>query len=94
MTWLEYLITPMPVDVDDKKKKDKEDIGLYVNLPGKIKVQLYKEEKPEEYFEPYAAQFGRIESLSAELFGKKMTTHIVLNPINGNIESMATEPLD
>ena len=90
----EHVIPPMSVDVDDKKKKDKEDIGLYVNLPGKIKVQLYKEEKPEEYFEPYAAQFGRIESLSAELFGKKMTTHIVLNPINGNIESMATEPLD
>lgn len=90
----EHVIPPLKEAMDDKKKKDKEDIGLYVNQPGKIKVQLYREEKPEESFEPYAAQFGRVESLSAELFGKKMTTHIVLNPVNGNVESIKTEPLD
>lgn len=75
-------------------KKSKEDIGLYVNLPGKIKITLYREERIDKQFETYAAQFGRVEGISGTLFGRKFTTHIVLNPINGNVESMNTEPLE
>lgn len=81
----------MPVEV---KKKDKRDVGINVNLPGKIKITLYKEEQPAASFETYAAQFGRIENLSGELWGKKFTTHVVLNPVTGNVVHLETEALD
>ncbi|HEY9551639.1 MAG TPA: DUF4831 family protein, partial [Prevotella sp.] len=70
------------------EKKDKEDIGLHVNMPGKIKVTLTDGNRQNKLFELYAAQFGNVEGISGTLFGKKFTTHIVLNPVNGNVESM------
>ncbi|WP_315578558.1 DUF4831 family protein [Hoylesella oralis] len=89
----EHLI-PKLVGTTNNEKKSKEDIGLYVNMPGKIKVTLYREERIDKQFEVYAAQFGRVEGISGSLFGRKFTTHIILNPINGNVESMNTEPLE
>ena len=89
----EHLI-PKLVGTANNEKKSKEDISLYVNMPGKIKVTLYREERIDKQFEVYAAQFGRVEGISGSLFGRKFTTHIVLNPINGNVESMNTEPLE
>ena len=74
-----------------EQKKSKDDIGLNVNLPGKIKVALYEQEKLRADFELYAAQFGRVENLSGELFGKKQTTRIILNPTTGSIESIQTK---
>ena len=76
----------------DKKQKD--DTGLYVNQPGKIKVSFEGEPINNQTFEFYAAQFGRVEMLNSTLFGKKFITHITLNPINGVIEHLKTEPLD
>lgn len=76
----------------DKKQKD--DTGLYVNQPGKIKVSFEGEPINNQSFEFYAAQFGRVEMLNSTLFGKKFITHITLNPINGAIEHLKTEPLD
>lgn len=76
------------------QKKNKDDVGINVNLPGKIEVTLSKEEQPVSTFETYAAQFGRIENISGELFGKKFTTHIILNPVTGNVESLQTESLE
>lgn len=89
----EHIIPKLKGTTNDDKKS-KEDIGLYVNLPGKIKIILYREEGVEKQFEVYAAQFGRVEGISGTLFGKKFTTHIVLNPITGNVESMTTESLE
>ena len=76
----------------DKKQKD--DTGLYVNQPGKIKVSFEGEPINKQSFEFYAAQFGRIEMLNSSLFGKKFITHITLNSINGAIEHLTIEPLD
>lgn len=74
-----------------EQKKSKDDIGLNVNIPGKIKVALYEQEKQRANFEVYAAQFGKTENLSGDLFGKKQTTRIILNPTTGSIESIQTE---
>ena len=67
---------------------------MYVNQPGKIKVSFEGEPINKQSFEFYAAQFGRVEMLNSTLFGKKFITHITLNPINGAIEHLKTEPLD
>ncbi|MCD8297079.1 MAG: DUF4831 family protein [Prevotella sp.] len=72
-------------------KKLKDNVGLYVNVPGKIKVTVYDGEKEWTAYELYAAQFGRTEALSDELFSKKMFTNLVLNPVTGSIESINTD---
>lgn len=87
-------IIPTPEMPNANRKKDKNDVGINVNLPGKIRVILSKNTQPVKTFETYAAQFGRIENLSGELWGKKFTTHIVLNPVTGNVEHLETEALD
>lgn len=75
------------------EKKDKDNVGIYVNLPGKIRVSVFSGNNLMGAFELYAAQFGRTESLSGELFSKKLTTHLVLNPVTGSVESIQTESL-
>lgn len=79
---------------DENAKKDKNNVGINVNLPGKINITLSKEEQPLSSFETYVAQFGRIENISGRLWGKKFTTHLVLNPITGNVENIKIEALD
>jgi hypothetical protein len=79
--------------VDEKKKKT-EDIGLYVNLPGKIRLKLLRAGKTLNTFETFAAQFGHEESLSGELFGKKFISKLILDPISGNVIELKTQPLD
>lgn len=75
------------------EKRAKDDINLYVNVPQKISVTLSNGNKVEKTYEIYAGQFGRLENLSGELFGKKQTTRIVLNPITGGIERMEEQTL-
>lgn len=89
----EHIIQPLKEAIP-QEKKSKEDIGLNVNIPGQIRVQLIHDGRTEGNYHVLAAQFGRLEALSAELFGKKMLTMIVLNPINGSVESIKTQPID
>lgn len=72
-------------------KKVKDNGGFYVNLPGKIKVTLFKGNEQWAAYELYAAQFGQAVPLSEDLFDKKMFTSIVLNPITGSLESIQIE---
>lgn len=72
-------------------KAAKDNGGIYVNLPGKIKVTLYRGETQWAAYELYAAQFGRVEQLNGELFGKKMFTSVVLNPVTGNMDSFKSD---
>lgn len=74
-------------------KKTKDNGGFYVNLPGKIKITLYKGDEQWAAYELYAAQFGSTVVLDEGLFGKKMFTGIVLNPVTGNLESINVETL-
>ncbi len=80
-----------PAAGDEKKSKD--DFGLNVNIPDKIKVTLYKYEQPLKTYELWAGQFGKTESLSSELFGKKTTARLLLNPLTGSIEKIESEML-
>lgn len=82
---------PENAPVAGEEKKSKEDFGLYVNIPDKIKVTLYKHEQPLKTYELWAGQFGKTENLSSELFGKKTTTRLLLNPLTGSIEKIESE---
>lgn len=87
----EQLVDNNSLPQDPKAMKD--NINLYVNTPGKIKVSLTTDERTLKNYTFYAAQFGNIENLSGALFGKKQTSKIVLNPITGGIESITEELL-
>lgn len=78
----------------DGEKKSKEPTGITVNMPGKIKATITAHNRIVSSFELYAAQYGRIEILSDNLFGKKMVSKLRLNPTTGYVESLETEPLD
>lgn len=80
-------------DSQRKEKKDKDDIGLVVNMPAKVQATLFRESQKVDSYEFNAGQFGTTESLSGALFGKKQTSKIVLNPITGGIESIKEEML-
>ncbi len=87
------LIPPLRTAADGEKRS-KDDVGITVNIPGKIKVTIYEGNKTLASFEVYAAQYGTLESLSSSLFSKKTTSHVQLNPVNGNVEYIETEPVD
>ena len=73
------------------EKPAKGNCGIFVNMPGKIKVSLYKGATPWMAYELYAAQFGRVVELHPDLFGQKMFTSLVVNPVTGNLENLQTE---
>ena len=75
----------------DEGEKNKNDAGIWVNLPGKMTVNLYQEEKLIETYDVLSAQFGRTEPMMGELFSKKMETKVRLSPITGNVDSINTE---
>lgn len=65
--------------------------GLYVNVPGKIKVSVLKGTTPVKSLSLYAGQFGTTELLSGELFGRKHTVHLTLDPITGAVNKLDAE---
>lgn len=88
----EHIIDELPATGDGKKQKD--DLQIGVSLPGKIKLSLTDDGRTIAQYSTYAAQFGRVEMLSGALWGKKITSHIVLNPVTGNVVSLKSEPLE
>ena len=85
----EQILAEPPV-VDEKIKKQKDDMIIGINLPGKIKIKLNNGDRTIATYNTYAAQFGNVESL----FGKKLTSQIVLDPATGSVISLKTEPLE
>lgn len=77
-----------PQQAEDPKKEDKNDIGFRVNLPSKIKVVVSHDGQTDASYEITAAQFGNIQSLGGELFGKKQSSQIVLDPMTGSVKSI------
>ena len=79
---------PMP---ETNEKKKKQEPGLYINIPGKMKVTLYDAVEPIHVEELPAGQFGNIELLSGALFNKRYATHIWMNPISGAVDRLEAE---
>lgn len=76
---------------DDGKKKKKEEDGIYVNVPGKMAVTISRGNEAIATAEMQAGQFGHTELLSGDLFNKRFTTHLQLNPTTGGIEKLDAE---
>ena len=75
--------------------KEKDNFKLGVGMPGKIRVQVSKADgTPVASFETNAAQFGKVELLNGALFGKKFTSHIIVDPATGAVVELKTEPLE
>ncbi len=89
----EHIYPDFP-DEAEAAKKQKDDLVLGVNLPGKIRVRLSAGSQTQASFETYAAQYGREEMLSGSLFGKKMTARLVLDTVTGAVVSLKTEPIE
>ncbi len=75
-------------DAAEKKKEDKNDIGLRSAIPSKIKAVLTTDDKTVATYEMNAAQFGFVQSLSGDLFGKKQSAQIVFDTLTGSVRSI------
>jgi hypothetical protein len=76
---------------EDDGKKKKQEPGLYINVPGKMKVTIFDAVEPLVSTEMPAAQFGNTELLSGALFNKRYATHLWLNPVTGAVERLEAE---
>lgn len=78
---------PQSTDAD-KKKEDKNDIGLRVSKPSNIRVTLTDGKNIIKTYEMSAAQFGNVESISGEMFGKKQSCQLLLDPLTGSVKAI------
>lgn len=74
-----------------KKKKKQPESGIYVNVPDRMRSTIYKGTNQISVVEMPAPQFGNVELLSAELFNKRYTTHLWLNPLTGAVDKLEAE---
>lgn len=77
-----------PQPAPEGQKEDKNDIGLRVSQPSKIKVSVAHGQQVIGSYEVSAPQFGTVESLSGELFGKKQSAKLILDPLTGSVKSI------
>ena len=70
------------------KKAPKDETGIWISLPGKVRFSLSNGEKALKTLEFSASQFGEIENLNDPLFSKKVKTTLLLHPYNGGIEKI------
>ncbi len=64
--------------------ENKKNEGLYVNVPGRIRLSFFRDDEPLATFEKSAAQFGFVELRNAYLL-KRYVTHLQLHPATGVI---------
>jgi len=74
-----------------KNKKKPVETGIYVNVPGRMLSTVYQGIEAIHTQEMPAAQFGNVELLSGELFNKRYTTHLWLNPLTGAVDRLEAE---
>ena len=74
-----------------RAKKKQPESGIYVNVPGKMRVTILLNGSPISAAEHPAAQFGQVELLSGDLFNKRYTTRLWLHPVTGSVERLDAE---
>lgn len=79
------------VNEEAAKKQKKPDDGVYINVPGKVKVRVYNEQQDMATGEFTSSQQGNTEVLSDKLFNKKYTTHVVLDSATGGLIKIDAE---
>lgn len=86
------------VDEKTQKAKEKAELvakekgnGLFVNVPSKMLVTITAGNNKVAEYETTAGQFGRVELLSGDLFNKRFTTHLTLDPQSGAVDKLTAE---
>jgi hypothetical protein len=74
-----------------KARKKQVQSGIYVNVPGKMRISVSKNGGNIATTEMPAPQFGYVELLSGDLFNKHYATHLWLNPVSGAVEKLEAE---
>ena len=82
---ISQLPAPEPVA---KNKKQKQQNGIYVNVPGRMRSTLYEGINAIHIAELPAPQFGQVQLLSGDLFNKRYTTRLLLNALTGAMERL------
>lgn len=72
--------------------ENKKEGGFYVNVPGRIRLTLHRENHLLGTFDISAAQFGFVELRSGALF-KRYVTHMTLNPYTGAVDKIQADPV-
>lgn len=83
--------TALPGSEEQKGKKKLVETGIYVNIPGKMRITLEHDEQVVSTTEMPAGQFGYVELLSGELFNKHYTTRLWLDPVGGGVDRLEAE---
>ena len=80
-------ITQLPAEEETGKKVNnaKSMSGIYVNVPGRLRLTLYEGIKPILTEEHPAPQFGQTMLLSGSLFNKRYATRLLLDPLTGAV---------
>ena len=89
----EDLNTVPPVDEEAvlRSKHKQPESGIYVNVAGKMRSTIYRGKEKYSTMEFPCAQFGNVELLSGDLFNKRYTTHLWLNPVTGAVDKLEAE---
>ncbi len=74
-----------------QKKKKQYEAGVYVNIPGRMRVTIFQGIEQLQQAEHPAPQFGNVELLSGALFNNRFTTRLQLNALTGAIETLDAE---
>ena len=86
--------TPEDMRTEKEKQRQKDETGLYVNVPGRAHVAIFKNETLCMEQDISYAQFGRVDNISPLLFGRKVFTSYKVSPVNGNIIDLHSEERD
>ncbi|MBQ7419459.1 MAG: DUF4831 family protein [Prevotella sp.] len=78
--------TQQQFDFPENKKEG----GFYANIPGIVRLTLYREDQPLATYDYPFAQFGFTELHGGALF-KRYPTHLRLNPVTGAVERLYAE---
>lgn len=73
---------------DYEYPENKKDGGFYTNVPGFVRLTLYREDQQLATYTYPFAQFGFTELRSGSLFKRYPATQLVLNPITGAVERL------
>ena len=90
---VEDLNTVPPVDEEAAakvKKKKVYEAGVYVNIPGRMRISLFQGINNILTTEQPAPQFGNVELLSGELFNRRYSAQLWLNPVTGAIDKFTS----
>ena len=88
---IEDLKTVPPQEPVDPKKKNKQQPGVYVNVPGKLRSTVTDIQGAVITNDFLAGQFGNVELLSGALFNKRYTTRLLLHPLSGAVDRLDAE---